>query len=340
MSTGSNEELWLLTGLVAHYAYNVDVEGSYELARKSFDAARKLAPDDYRSVWFEAALVCQTPQTKKGMDAFLAIESKLSWEKLPVGFWGDYISCATVTAMPVHAIRASAYLEKLDPGRSDYPDSLLQVAKKRIKAPDVSKTYSEKEVWSAEVSNIQAQFTNTMAGLRFAVPGDWKLRFFEIQQGQTLVQINIPAFHISSGDVSPSILVIVRPAKPGETLEDSVEALMKYPSSQPINISHCPSESCLSIRGTEPGTYGDQGDGNAIITAFQRKEPNYPGIKFEEPLALPEPKEGQPQYFRPSESIGRISGTLYYLVLLDTASSARQQTEKAFDEFLKNIQVE
>lgn len=57
VAEGSNAELWLLSGLVAHYAYNVDVEGSYELAMKSFDVAKKLAPDDYRSSWFARSTI-------------------------------------------------------------------------------------------------------------------------------------------------------------------------------------------------------------------------------------------------------------------------------------------
>jgi hypothetical protein len=47
-----NAEVFLLTGFVAHLAYNVDVEEAYQTAVQSLEYAHKLAPGDYRSEWF------------------------------------------------------------------------------------------------------------------------------------------------------------------------------------------------------------------------------------------------------------------------------------------------
>lgn len=55
-----NEELLLLTALVAHYAYNVDVPGTFKVLRKSLIEAAKLQPDDVRPNWFRADFICQT----------------------------------------------------------------------------------------------------------------------------------------------------------------------------------------------------------------------------------------------------------------------------------------
>ena len=70
-----NAELALLTGLVARYAYNVDVDGSYDTATNALGHAEKLAPADFRALWFRATLQCQTTQTTPGAEAFLAIET-------------------------------------------------------------------------------------------------------------------------------------------------------------------------------------------------------------------------------------------------------------------------
>jgi hypothetical protein len=52
VSAPDNEELLLLTGLVAHYAYNVDVESAFQVAIECLASAQKLAPRDDRPQWF------------------------------------------------------------------------------------------------------------------------------------------------------------------------------------------------------------------------------------------------------------------------------------------------
>jgi hypothetical protein len=69
-----NAELLLLTGLVAHDAYNLDVPGSYDTAMSVLGRAQKLAPADVRGPWFRASLLCQTLRPKAGADEFLALE--------------------------------------------------------------------------------------------------------------------------------------------------------------------------------------------------------------------------------------------------------------------------
>ena len=63
-----NAELALLTGLVAHYAYNVDVADSHDKAVFAFEAAQKLTPTDMRTTWFHADLLCQTKETEAGSE--------------------------------------------------------------------------------------------------------------------------------------------------------------------------------------------------------------------------------------------------------------------------------
>jgi hypothetical protein len=46
------------------------------------------------------------------------------------------------------------------------------------------------------------------------------------------------------------------------------------------------------------------------------------------------------KYYRPNQIQQRISGKLYYLVLLDTAASIEEPALKDFDFFLKNLTVE
>jgi hypothetical protein len=108
-----NAELLLLTGLMARYAYNFDVPGSYETALSVLGHAHDLVPADLRSPWFSATLMCQTGQSKSGADVFLSIEASRAWDQLPVAFWDDYMECASNTMMANHVLRAIDHLGKL-----------------------------------------------------------------------------------------------------------------------------------------------------------------------------------------------------------------------------------
>jgi hypothetical protein len=50
-------------------------------------------------------------KASEGMQEFLAIERKSSWEQFSAGFWDDYLECATVTDMPSHAVRAGDHTQ-------------------------------------------------------------------------------------------------------------------------------------------------------------------------------------------------------------------------------------
>ena len=145
-----NAELLLLTGLVADYAYNVDVDGSYDAAMNALGQAEKLAPADFRAGWFRATLECQTTQPKAGGDEFLSIEAGHAWDQLPVAFWDDYIECAYITNMPAHLLRAADHLQKLGAPVSERRNAIVDLAHKRFAPFDPEKDYKPEEVWQAE----------------------------------------------------------------------------------------------------------------------------------------------------------------------------------------------
>jgi len=339
-SAPNNPELLLLTGLVAHYAYNVDVEGSYELAVSSFQKAHKLAPDDYRAEWFLGYHQCQTRLVKEGMDRLTAIESRSAWDHLSPNFWDDYVFCASLANMPAHALRAGDHLSKLKAPPSQGRDSLLEIARKRFQTPDLSAMYSGKQVWEADDENSRVIFKSYMCGFSFSPLAEWKLARLEVQKGQCVVQIETGPHRSKAGDVVPNLLVIVRQAKAGETLADFMKIFMKYPSPRVVTVSRCPSEECLAYEAIIPKAYGARGNGHVVMTVFKRDAPEFPGLLFEEPAGPEVPKDEKVHYFRPNERFHRIDGTLYYLVMLDTADSVLEDAKRDYDRLLKYLQAE
>jgi len=336
-----NEELWLLTGLVAGYAYNLDLDGAYELAIDSLGKAKRLSPDDFRPQWFQSRLVCQTQKTKEGMDGFLALEYRAAPGRLPADFWDDYLFCTTVTNMPAHALRAADHLQALHASPSDYRDELVKINGKRFLAADAAESYKSAAIWSNYKTDQAVNFVNTMFGFQFSTPPDWKISLGDAQGGQTAVQIEMNSFKTTAGEVTPNILIVARRPRNGETLDEFMKTFLKGQPAVAAKVSECPSQECIAAEQVGKGMYGAAGDGHAIMAAFQREEPAFPGILFEQPLGLPDPGESKEvKYYHPEERFHRLQGTLYYFVLLDTASSILDRATIEYAKFLLTLKAE
>lgn len=339
-SNPDNEELLLLIGLVAHYAYNVDVEGTFDLAMNSFQSARALSPMDHRPDWFLATFACESNQVKEGMEKFLTIEDAHGWQQLSPGFWDDYIHCGLIANMPAHVLRAGQYAARLNARPSKDRDSLLELAGKRFKKSDPNTTYGSAEAWASENRGSQTIFTSTIFGISISSNGNWKAKVGDVDKGLGLVQFQMEPRPGRSGQVYPNILVIVRPPKPGESLADFQQSIVKGKSSKPADVSFCPSQDCLGAEIVEPSMYKVEGDGHFVMTVFRRDSPEYPGLLFEVSGGPPISGSDQPQYFHPIERLRRLDGPLYYLVGLDSAESVLVQAKSDYESFLKRIRVE
>ena len=338
-SSPDNVELLLLTGLAAHYAYNVDVAEAYDVAVSSLDRAAKLAPGDYRSGWFLGIHQCQASEIKDGMERLLATERLVAPEQLPYGFWDDYILCATVANIPAHALQAGARMRKLRAPPSNQRDFYLETARKRFKTTDPAATYSQEEVWRVENLGSRVEFTSSMCGLGLSVPRDWKIGAADAQKGICRMVVETSADQGKAGDVFPNILVIVRQPKKGETLEDFLRSFLDGAATKGVAPS-CPGQDCLALETVKAGAYGAEGDGHFMTVAFRRDAPEFPGLLFEKPAGPPATGKEGVQYFRPVERLHRLEGPLYYLVALDTAASVRTKAMIDFAAVLAGMRVE
>lgn len=335
-----NEELALLTGLVARYAYNLDVPDTHETAMWALGEAEKLAPSDIRAGWFRATLKCQTLESAEGADAFLAMESSHKWDQLPAAFWEDYIGCATLTNMPEHALRAMSYLDKLNPQEAADFEKAAEIARGRIVPFDPARNYETKDVWESD-DKAEPTLTSTSCGVRLQVHGFWSINQLGLQKSTCVGLFTAGAYQGTVHQLHPSILLLVKQPEPGQTLEDFAHKFMPPGPAQTFVPAHCPAARCYGLVGVQAGMYGKDGDGHGRIVVFERDQPAFPGLIFESPAAIPrtEGDEGM-QAYRPEPLQARIPGKLYYLVLLDTAASIEQPALADFDYFLQNLVVE
>jgi hypothetical protein len=340
-SAPDNAELLLLTGLVAHYAYNVDVNEAYDVAVESLQKANRLAPDDFRTNWFLGVHQCGGADATKGMNQFLAAENRWAWNLLPPGFWDDYMLCATYANMPAHVLRAGDYASKLNAPPSEFRSFLVQGARKRFQPPDPDATYSAKDIWETRNEDPRPVFTSYMCGFSFSPLPDWKLRRLEAQKGTCLVQLETGPHPSQAGGVVPNLVIMARQAKAGETLTDFLKSFGTYPSAKPVTVSRCPAEQCLAYEVIKPKGYGAAGNGYGLVMVFKREAPKFPGLLFEQPAGPDLPKNNsKATYFHPNDRIQRLAGTLYYMVMLDTADSVLDEAKHDYDTLLEHLQPE
>jgi hypothetical protein len=335
-----NAELLLLTGLVASYAYNLDVDGSHEAALSALERARKLAPSDVRAQWFHATALCQTAQPKDGADEFLSIESSHAWEQLPAGYWNDFIECAAVTNIPAHLLRAVDHIEKLHAPPSEIRAVATEATRKRYEVFDPKKHYEPKELWHAEKIGENSEFTSTTCGVRLRTHGNWEINNLGLNGRGCVANFSTGPYKATTRDLSPSILVLVKQADENETLLDFAKKYARGLFGM-FKPSRCPASECIALWGVQSGMYKKDGDGRGRIVVFERDQPEFPGLIFETPEGPPL-SNGQEsaQVFHPNQLQQRIPGKLYYLVLLDTASSIEEPAMEDFGFFLENLTVE
>jgi hypothetical protein len=336
-----NAELLLLTGLVARYAYNLDVPNSHETAISVLEQAQKLAPSDVRAPWFHATLLCQTNQSKAGAEEMLGIEDSHAWDQLPAAFWNDYLECATIANIPAHVLRAADHLEKLHAPSTEVRTAVTEATRKRYDAFDPKKEYDPKEVWQGANSGENTEFTSTTCGVRLRAHSDWTISRLEVTKGSCVALFRTGPYKATVNARTPNVLLLVQQPKENETLQEFSKKFLKDGTFEPFTPTRCPAVTCIAMKGVQPGMYKEDGDGHGRIVIFERDQPEFPGLIFEVPLSLPksDAKEGTHAY-HPGQIQQRIPGMLYYVVLLDTAASIEEAAMKDFDFFLANLTVE
>jgi hypothetical protein len=336
-----NEELALLTGLVARYGYNVDVKGSLDATLSALTRARAIDSTDVRAPWFQATFMCETLQPAEGISEFLSLEASHAWDQLPAVFWIDYMECASHTNMFAHVLRAADHLEKLHGAATPLSNTYLNRARKRFEPFDPKKTYDPKIVWQSDYAGNDLLFTSTSCGLRLQARTDWRIDRLDLTEGSCLAVFSTGPYKAVTGGLSPSIMVLVQQAKEGETLEKFSKKFLTKGAFEPYMLTRCPEGYCMALKGKQPQMYEKDGGGHPRVVIFERDEPAFPGLIFEAPSEDPKPKKPGPFTFpRPNQIQQRIPGKLYYLVLLDTAASIEEHAMKDFDFFLENLTVE
>jgi hypothetical protein len=333
-----NKELQLFTGLVAHLAYNLDIEQPYP----ALDLLRPLAREDFRAAWFLGIHQCQSNDPVGGMQQLLHIET--SSASLPSAFWQDYANCAITANMPVHALRAYDKARKTPSGPPG-DEQLEQLARDRIKPSSVTGSYSPHQAWFGEKTAGGVRSTSSVCGESFLTRLSFHVKLGDVVNGMCVVTIDTETYPSRYGPSSASLLLLTQTAKPGESLQAFAERVLKdprYGAKTPLTGVQCPVATCLSFDITTNKLYKAEGGAHILAVFFQSEQPAYPSLRFETPQPLPKSSNnsGQPAPSRPQETLQRFNGTLYTLVTLDANHDIYPRARADFDDLLKSLLID
>lgn len=336
-----NRELRLLTLLAAHYAYNVDLAKSYESFQAAYEPLARTQDDDYRPRWFRADFECQLAKPSQGMLDFLQLQKDVPEEKFSAKFWENYTSCAILNMMSTHADYGIAHWRQLKPGDDWLRDQYEKILAERIESYDSGKEYSAKDAWASIKGQQQVTFINRACGISATLKPDWEISQLAFQHGTCAL---VAATHYYQGTLDkwrPNVMILARPAKPGESLADFEKLMMTRGTYEKAAVEFCPVEKCEQFTGSDPQSYAPGGGARPHIIFIERSEPARPGWLLEEPHDFLEFKpDGGYVTYSPEKQLNRIKGKIFYVVLLDTAVSIEQPADEDFQFFLKNLVIE
>jgi hypothetical protein len=336
-----NEDLQLAIALLAHYAYNVDVDGVESQMTQALNAAHALAPSDYRSTWFLANSQCQDLEATKGMKTLEELEAEKPWQEFPISFWDDYIACSIVTNVPSHGLRAFDRVKELYPSMVEPRERMKEILDKRTDDPSLDAKYVAKQIWEAKPEESRVQFTAYACGMRFNVQGTDQINLPDVQGGHCTAIVNTGPYKGKKKKMSPSVVVMCYVAKSGETLEDFQKSMSLSRTFEEMQPPVCKWDHCIASKSVQTNVYKDEGDSYVQMEVFERSMPKYPGLLFEEPYLPSSEKDAkQIAYFHADERLLRFPVRLFYVVEMESSTSVVEAGKADYLSFLQSLEVE
>jgi hypothetical protein len=341
-----NKELEIFTGLVAHLACNLGIKEAYDPALYLLQSQ---ASTDLRAAWFLGIHLCQSNNPVAGMQLLLRVET--SSTSLPGAFWQGYATCAALTNMPMHAVRAYDNAHKAA-GGSPIDEQLEQIARGKIKPGSLTESYPAKQAWYPERTGSGNRVTSSLCGESFTTNPGSHLNLRDARFGTCLVTIDTDTYPSRYGPSSASLLLGAQAAKPGESLDAfsqrTLAAFVKgiangpgHASQTPLAGIRCPVATCLSFEIITDKLYRPEGGAHLLAVFFQSDQPAYPSLRFETPQP---PKASNnstaPPYPQPEQTMQRCDGTLYMFVTLDANLDIYPRARADFDALLKSLVID
>lgn len=337
-----NPELALFKGLVAHYAYNLDLNEYYQLAVNSFQQAAAIDPTDYRVNWYWGVHLVKSNVIKEGMEKLLSVINTENHSELSFSFWEDFAYCSLIASMPSHVLLGVERAKQTKTKKSkEIINYLAQYATDRLKEPPQDQPLEPEQIWTGFQDTDTINYRNRMFGLSLQVPAGWPTRTTGYQNNSAAIFIKPPNKKGLAGSVSSTVLCLAHQAQPGESIADFTSKILDPRYSFEEVQSSLDWDGVKAYQGKADDLYLSEGGAYNYVLAFSRKAPVQPGILLEFPVAVNKSDaETGVSYYQSQAEYHRLPGEIYYLLVLDTTGSVFSESKEEFDLILRNLIVE
>jgi hypothetical protein len=291
-------------------------------------AAAEVSP----AAWTRARSLCDAGKAEEGWKALVKIEKAAGKKPLPAAYWREVLACAGKANLPANALRAGKKLEALKQATAEDRGAVAKLqAAVRVPAPEA--VIPAEEAWIVRPRGSGVLLVNGPCGFALEPRNDEPF-LPHVQQRACSVRTWTRPLKGKAGELRPGVIVLARVAKPGEKLEDYAAQMM--PTWKPARLEgfRCPAARCLTYGNRVPGIHGKDGDGVGLAVAFERDEPEFPGLLFEDPGPTVARRPGAPPVF------GRFRGKIHYLVMFDSPATIAERARPDYRKFLADLRVE
>jgi hypothetical protein len=334
----SNGELFLYSGLVAHYAYNLDLQEYWELAEANLLKAKELMKNDFRPDWFLGLHYVKSEQAKEGMNLFLNIASERDIENGL--FWEDYAFSAYSSQMLQNTVMGLDKAKEIHRKDSQYEKLFGKKIRKKFVVPGNNSKLEVKKLWTLSKSDSLINFACFPLGYKLSVPLHWRVQPFPYQKRTAGFYIEIEPIKGIKGDVISTMTIFAHVAKKKESIEDFMKKFVK----SDFDLNEYELDLGLnefSYVYTDSNVYSEEGGARVLLACFERDEPKYSGVKLEEPRELSNTSSGVQYYGLDTDKVfSRFKGRLFYVIVLECSESIFDKSLSEFNRTLKSFVVE
>jgi len=343
---GKNIEAELLSGDIAHYLYNMEVEDYYQKAVDHYLRAKALAPTDYRVYWFLGNHYALSASQALSIQTYQTAMKYLPQPSAHELFWADYsVACADAN-MPATA-RYAAHQSSIVAGKMTYiEEQILGVTKVTLKSPPADTTFEAKDLWSVNgKEGNKLLFCNRFLGARMAIDSTWKVDVAGYQNHIGYIYLGPHMATAKNGkQIGYTILVLMKIPDAGETLQQFLDDFTSKTKSsknkKPVSLSVGKIKNALGYEMQDPDIYPEIGGGHMYALAIERSQPEFPGMALEAPLELPKEVKNEVSYYTAPVKYNRVKGKIYYYILLDSCEFIHDESLSVFMDFLNGLTIE
>jgi tetratricopeptide (TPR) repeat protein len=324
----------LLLGEIAHYLYNLDQQIYFDSAVAWYKQAIAAGAADYRGYWFLAYHYSQSDNVVKSVDLFEQAAKYLP-DPVPVDFWQEYAFAMELAGFNGHVRYALDQIKQKGVTMGLMAHIMDSTNHANSKPANAESTYKNEDVWAVSHEGQRISFLSRPLGLKLKVDSGWGMQMNGYSNRATVLVMTPPTLTGKKGNsIGYHIAVIIRVAKPGETLESFMVPMTKATvrDKQPAFGDRYPNSVSYSMIDKTAYTFGGGSHGHLI--GLQRDMPAWPGMALENYAEELSTSPGETSVLHPTATKTRFKGEIFYCFVLDTCEDIHDKTWEIFKQLI------